>query len=327
MSDPLSALLPAIVLVVSLGLLVVAAGAFIRSAEAVGLRFGLSPFVLGITVVAFGTSFPELVSGVASVLQGASEVAVATVVGSNVTNILLILGVAAGLGNGLKVDHELVRVDLPFLFGSALLLWVFGYDGRVGSLEGVVGLCALGAYILYAASTPEAPTTTVGRSAAGIAPKVPADARPAVSVRTWLVFAGSAVLTQLGAYYTVESAVQLSTLLSVGSEVIAATAIAFGTSLPELVVSARAALDGKPEIAAGNVIGSNIFNALGVVGVSALFGPLTVPESIANFAMPAMVGVTVLAFFVLQEREVTRWDAWLLLVFYVAFMLQVLELG
>jgi len=322
----LSALLWACVLIVSLGVLLKAAGAFIRSAELIGLHFGLSPFVLGITVVAFGTSFPELVSGVTSVIRGVPEVAVGTAVGSNVTNILLILGIAAALGNGLVVNHEIVRVDLPFLFGSALMLWFFGFDGHVSTLEAILALAALAAYLLYAASSPGDPETAVGVSAAVVRP-VLAEGRPALETGNWIALLGSAVFTQLGAYYTVESAVELAGLLSVGAEVVATTVVAFGTSLPELVVSARAAREGKPEVAVGNVIGSNVFNSLGVVGVSALFGTVTVPESIAGFTLPAMVGATVLAFFVLQEREVTRWDAWLLVVLYLAFMVQVVGAG
>lgn len=322
----MSVLLWGAALLVSLAVLVRAADVFIRAAEEVGLHLGLSPFVLGVTVVAFGTSFPELVAGITSVLQGAPEIAVGTAVGSNVTNILLILGVAALLGKGLVVNYELVRVDLPFLFGSALLLWFFGYDGSISFLEGLIGLVGLSGYVLYAASSPDEPETTVGASAAQVAPALegPVAALPR---RVWVTLLVSIGLTQVGAYFTVESVVRVAASLSVGAEVIATTLVAVGTSLPELVVSARSASAGKPEVAVGNVIGSNIFNALGVVGVSALFGSLTVPASLAGFAMPAMVGVTVLAFFVLQEREVTRWDAWLLLVLFAAFLVQITRIG
>ena len=289
--------------------------------------FGLSPFVLGVTVVAFGTSLPELLAGVVGVVQGATDIAVATSVGSNVTNILLILGLSAAVGGGIRVDQELVRVDLPFLFGSTLLLWIFGYDGRIGWLEGVIGLAALGVYVAYAASDPQTPGTTVAATAADLAPKLQEPHRPTLSLWTWVALVVSAALTQAGAYGTVESAVAIAQALSVGNAIVAATAIALGTSLPELVVSVHSARRGKPEVAVGNVIGSNIFNALGVVGVSALFGTLAVPASIAGFALPAMVGVTVLAFFVLQEHEVTRWDAGLLLVLYAGFLLQVVRIG
>jgi cation:H+ antiporter len=323
----MSLLVSTVVLVVSLAVLIQAAGVFIRSAEAVGLRFGLSPFVLGVTVVALGTSLPELLSGIVSVVQGASEIAVGTAVGSNVTNILLILGCAAAVGGGLRVDHELVRVDLPFLFGSALLLWFLGYDGRVGPVEGVIALAGLAVYLAYAASTPDAPGTTVAASAANMAPRLGAPDGLRLTGRTWIALVVSAALTQAGAYGTVESAVSIAEQLMVGNAIVAATIVALGTSLPELVVSVRSAREGKPEVAVGNVIGSNIFNALGVVGMSALFGSLSVPASIAGFALPAMVGVTVLAFFVLQEHEVTRWDAWLLVVLYAGFTLQILRLG
>jgi len=318
----MDAAIPALTLVVSLVVLVWAADLFIRSAERIGLHLGLPPFAIGVTVLAFGTSFPELVSGVVSVLEGASEIGVGTVVGSNVTNLLLILGVSAALGRGLSVDHELVSVDLPFLFGSALLLWFFGYDGSVGRVEGVVALVALTVYIHYASRTPGHPETTVALSASELLPEKAAEAERLPAL-TWVWLVVGAVLTQLGAHFTVASIIDLSALLGVGNEIIATTVLALGTSLPELVVSARAARVGKPEIAVGNVIGSNIFNALGVVGVSALFGTLHVPPSIAGFAMPAMVGVTVLGFFVLQERRMTSWDAWLLLALYVGFLLQV----
>ncbi|MGH0038375.1 MAG: calcium/sodium antiporter [Myxococcota bacterium] len=308
----------------ALAALVWAAGVFIRAAERIGLHFGLPPFLIGVSLIAVGTSLPELVSGVAAVLGGASEIAVGTAVGSNVTNILLILGVSALLGGGLTVDHELVRVDLPFLFGSALLLWMFGADGSLGWPEGIVCIGALSAYLVYAASTPGHPETTVTAAAVEAAREVPKAARR-LPVRVWIELVVSAAVTQGAAWLTIESVVNLSQTLSVGTDVIATTAVALGTSLPELVVSARSAREGRPELAVGNVIGSNVFNALGVVGVSALCGALTVPPALAGFALPAMVGTTVLAFFVLQEREMTRWDGWLLIALYAGFLLQVLR--
>jgi cation:H+ antiporter len=310
----------ALAFIASLAVLVWAAGIFVGAAERIGLRFGLSPFLVGVTLIGLGTSLPELVSSVASVWAGASEIAVGTVVGSNITNILLILGVSAFLGGGLTVDYELIRVDLPFLFGSALMLWMFGYDGSIGPIEGLICLGALSGYLIYAASSPESPGTAVAAAAAEAAPSAPAPGR--IPARVWLALVGSAALTQVGAHFTVESVVELSKSIRIGADVIATTAVAFGTSLPELVVSARSARSGKPEMAVGNVIGSNVFNALGVIGISSLFGSLTVPPDLAGFMLPAMVGTTVLAFFVLQEREMTRWDAWLLLTLYGGFLLQ-----
>jgi cation:H+ antiporter len=317
-------LLWSLALLASLGCLVKASDYFLGAAERVGLGFGLSPFIVGVTIVAFGTSFPELVSGVVAVLEGASEIAVGTAVGSNVTNILLILGLAAVVGGGMKVAYELVRVDLPFLFGSSLALMLFAFDGSIGRVEGLLSLLALSIYLAYAVSSPDEPSTTVALSAVEVA-REPPRRRP--GWRTWLTILASGALIHVGAHFTVVSTLRVSELLGVGSEIIATSAIALGTSLPELIVSIRSAAAGKPEISIGNVIGSNVFNALGVIGVAALVGTLSVPSVLSTFALPVMIGVTVLGFFVLQEQEVTRWDGGLLLVLYVAFITQLVGLS
>ncbi len=137
----------------------------------------------------------------------------------------------------------------------------------------------------------------------------------------------SAAGVHFGAHFTIEAAVEISTMAAVPPEIIATSVIAFATSLPELIVSVRSAMQGRPEVAVGNVIGSNIFNALGVVGASALFGTLVVPASLTSFALPLMLGTTILCFFVLQEHEMTRWDGWLLLILYVGFVIELVGLG
>jgi cation:H+ antiporter len=311
----------ALVFAASLAALLKAADVFIVAAEKLGLRFGLPRFIIGVTIVAIGTSLPELVAAVASVWLGASEVAIGTAVGSNITNLLLILGVAAVVGGGLKVAYELVSVDLPYLFGSALLLTLFAYDGSVDALEGLLSLLGLAAYLVYTAQT-TGRSGTVGAIAAESVPKVSAS-----GASTWLRLAASAVVLQVSAHFTVEATVRLSGLLGVGSELLAASGVALGTSLPELFVSLRAARAGQPEIAVGNVIGSNLFNALGVVGVAALFGAVAAPAVIVSYALPCMVAVTILGFFVLQEREMTPWDGWLLLVLYAGFNLELFRVG
>lgn len=302
------------VLLLALFALVRGADIFMLAAESLGLAYGLSPFLIGVTIVAIGTSLPELMSGIAAVWSGASEIAAGTAIGSNVTNILLVLGAAALIGRGLRVDYELVRVDLPFLFGSALLLALFASDGGVGRFEALLCLAALAVYLVYAAGASERPQTTVAAAAAEFE-----GPETAVGWRVWLSLAFGAVLLQAGASFTVEAAVRLSAIVGIGNEIIAASVIAVATSLPELSVSVRSARAGKPELAVGNVIGSNIFNALGVVGGAALFGTVRVPDAMLTFGLPSMLGATVLCFFVLQEREMTHWDGWLLLILYVAF--------
>jgi cation:H+ antiporter len=287
-------LLQGLFLAVCLGALPVTAGMFLSASEKIGLRLGVPPFVVGISVVAFGTSAPELVASIIAVLSGASEIVPGAVIGSNVTNILLVLAAAAIAGRGLRVDYDLVRVDLPFLFGSALLFTLCAFDGGVGALEGVLLLCALVIYIAYAV--------------------VPGDGGSTL--------AAGLVGLQLAAWGTVRAVVSLAALTPFGTDVLATSLVAAGTSLPELVVSLRAARQGKAELAVGNVIGSNVFNVLGVAGVAALCGAVHVTPELAGFGLASLLGATVLCFFVLQEREVTRWDGGLLLVLYAAFMLQ-----
>ncbi len=323
------------ILLVSLAALVKGADWFLGAAERAGLRIGLSPFIIGVTLLGVGTSLPELLSGITSVLAGASEIAAGTAVGSNVTNILLILGSAALMGGGLVVAYELVRVDLPFLFGSALLLALLAVDGEVGRLDGLVSLAALAVYVAYTVSTKEDPASVVGKAAVEAVEEetgaVGSSAQDTEERRTgatgdWIALGGGLVLLQVGAYGAVGSVTRLSELLGVGSGVLAASLVAIGTSLPELSVTIRSAQAGRPELAVGNVIGSNIFNALGVVGGTALFGTVLFTPPILHFAVPAMIGATVLGFFVLQEREMTRWDGWLLLILFAAFTIQLYRL-
>lgn len=139
-------------------------------------------------------------------------------------------------------------------------------------------------------------------------------------VKNWLILAVSSFFIFVGAKYTVDAVVAMSQILGIGKEIIAASAIALGTSLPELTVSIRAARKGKSEIAIGNIVGSNIFNVFAVMGIPALFGVLVIPQTILSFALPLMIIVTMLFFFMMQEKTITKWEGYLLLIFYVFFL-------
>ena len=306
-----------LILAISLAALPVAAEIFLSSCERIGLRFGVPPFILGITLVAFGTSAPELIASIFAVLRGSSEIVAGTVIGSNVTNILLVLAVAATAAGGLRVDTDLVRVDLPFLFGSACLFSLCAFDGSIGAIEGLILALALGVYIAYAAHPGSG-----GPSLGSLHPIRSAPPPIDIGIGTVLAALGGLAALQVAAWGAVEGVVGLAALTPFGSDVLAASLVAVGTSLPEVVVSTRAARQGKAELAVGNVIGSNVFNVLGVAGLSAFFGSLHVTHQLATFGLASLLGSTVLCFFVLQEREITRWDGGLLLVLWIGFMLQ-----
>jgi cation:H+ antiporter len=300
------------VLIVSLAALIKASDWFTAAAERVGLALGMPAFVVGMTIVAVGTSLPELVASILAVLRGASEYVAGNVVGSNIANLLLVLGLAAIVDGHLRVRFELVHVDLPFLAGSAFFLALVLWDGQVGRIEALLCLTGLAIYGWYVLSAkPSVLTEPVSE-----AEQAPRPAWP----RTGLVLLGSAGLIYVGADYTVRSVVEIAQLVGIGAELIAASAVALGTSLPEVAVTVAAARRGQPEMAVGNVLGSNVLNSFAVVGISGLFGRLTVPDSLLEFAVPVMLIATILAFFMIMEKEMTKWEGWLMILFYVYFI-------
>jgi len=253
------------VLGLSIAVLLRASDYFTDSAETVGLSFRIPAFVVGVTIVAVGTSLPELVSSIIAVLAGSSEIVAGNVVGSNIANIFLVLGIAAIISGGLRTSYELVRVDLPMLVGSAFLLTVFIWDGVFNIYEGILSLLAFIIYVSYAVHTQ--------RERKFKKPiEKPEESR--ISTKTILILLVSSVFIYIGAKFTIDSVIQLSNILNIGTEILAASVIALGTSLPELVVSLRAASRGKKEIAMGNILGSNIFNSLVVMGIPVFFGTL-----------------------------------------------------
>ena len=314
-----------LILIVSLFVLIKASDYFTDSAERIGIFFGMPAFIVGVTIVAVGTSLPELISSIIAVLRNSSEMVVGNVLGSNIANIFFVLGIAAVVARKkIKIGYELIHVDLPILVGSAFLLAATIWDGKFTLFEALLCLAALVVYFAYA--------THIGKKhpGAGITKELKSKMREIkgrmengvrrLDPKVWLTFVISAVLIFIGAKYTVEAVINLSELLNIGKAVIAATAVGLGTSLPELSVCISAVRKGKTEMAVGNVLGSNIFNALGVMGISALFGVLVIPTNMLMFALPIMLLGTILYFFITQDREITKWEGWLLLIFYVFFI-------
>lgn len=307
------------VFVVAVVALVLSADWFTAGAEELGLYLGMAPYVVGVTIVAIGTSLPELVSSIFAVVQGSPEIVAGNVVGSNLTNIFLVLGIAAIIGKRLSVSHELIHVDLPMLVASAAFLGVSVWDGVVTALEGTL-LC-LGAlvYLVYAVN--------ISRQRGRLHEEIEEDLEEELEVvegrldrKVWARLLGGAVLLYFSAEYTVRSVIELSLLLDIGADVIAISAVALGTSLPELVVSVVASRRGNLEVAMGNVLGSSVFNSFAVLGIAALIVPVPVASSVLMLGVPMMLIATLLFFFMAQDREITRWEGLLLVLFYVLFL-------
>lgn len=301
-----------IVFVVSLAVLIKSSDYFTDAAEEIGKYFGLPPFIIGVTIVAIGTSLPELASSILAVMGGSSEIVIGNVVGSNITNICLVLGLSAIIGKKMKIAHELIHVDLPLLFGSAALLGLCVMDGNFSFSEALICLGLLVVYLSY--------TVKSEKSDKEIKKELGKQPKKQISPMTYIGLVISVFFIYLGAKYTITSVVNLSQILNIATNIIAVTAVALGTSLPELVVSLTAARKGKCEIAVGNILGSNIFNALAVMGFSGLFGNLIIPQEILFFSLPMMIVATLLYYFITQDKEITRWEGWMLFIFYIFFI-------
>ena len=298
-----------IILILSLAVLVKSSDGFVQSAERIGRAFGLPAFIIGVTIVALGTSLPELISSIMAVIKGSSEIVTGGVVGSNIANICLILGIGMVLAKKLDISHNLLYVDLPFLVGSAGLMAFLIWDGGLTFLEGLILLGAALVYVHY--------TITHRQEQSEEEPKISAEK---ITWKTILILLGSCLGLFLGAKFTIDSVIELSALLGIGTEIIAMSLIAVGTSLPELMVTISAVRKGHAELAVGNVIGSNVFNSLVVMGIPVWWGELFVPKNILTFSLPLMLGVTLLCFFMTQEKQITRWEGGLLLLFYAVFL-------
>lgn len=327
----------ALLFVFSLAILLKASDLFTTAAARVGLSLGLSPFIVGATVVAGGTSLPELANALLASVRGVPAIVIGNVVGSNIANLLIVIGLAAVIGGRIRVERELMRVDLPMLAASAVFLLVAVWNTPFVWYEGLLGLLGLTVYVHFTVSRPARLDETVQELVEEHGD--PGEQPPSVDepeldmggaragVRTYLLLVGSLVLVFASADLLVRSIVAIAVEFDVGTEVIALTAVSIGTVLPEIAVSVSAVRRGDPEIAVGNVLGSNIFNAFIVVGVASFVAPLSIPVNVRSYALPVMVLATTLYFFIAQDREITRWEGAILLILYGVFLVNLLGLA
>ncbi len=315
-------ILTIILLVAGLALLVGGAEILVRGATRLSLALGISPLVVGLTVVAYGTSSPEVAVTLQAGFAGDTDLALGNVIGSNIANVLLVLGLAA-LVAPLIVRSQLVRFDVPIMIGASVLLLVLALDGRIGRLES--GILAVGA-IIYSAVVLYIGTRRGSRAAAAV--DLPNDSvtvqrtgRRTVLWNLGYVVVGLGLLV-LGSDWLVGGAVEIATALGVSQMIIGLTVVAIGTSLPEIATSMLAAFKGERDLAVGNVVGSNIFNIFLVLGVAGFIVPvdIPVPSSALNFDLLVMIAVAVAClpiFF--TGAEIARWEGGVFVGYFIAY--------
>lgn len=310
-----------VLFVLGLAFLVLGGELVIRGASRTAARLGIPPLVIGLTVVAYGTSAPELAVSVQSAFGGQADIAIGNVVGSNVFNILFVLGLSAVL-TPLVVAQQLVRFDVPLLIGASVLMEVLGLDGRLGRLDGLLlfaGVLTYTVVVIRQSRKPQAAPIDAeyeheyGRSA-----------RSSGLLANLLLIAGGVALLVVGSRWLVAGAVTLARSLGVSELIIGLTIVAVGTSLPEVVTSVVAALRGERDIAVGNAVGSSIFNILSVLGLASLLSPtgIAVSEPALHFDIPVMIAVAVACLPVFFTGYViARWEGLLFLTYYGIYTL------
>lgn len=299
------------VFIVSLIALVKGADWLLSSAEKIGLSFGFSHFIVGVVIVGLGTSFPEIASSIVAVLQGAPEIVAANAIGSNITNILLIVGFASVIGGRLVVTKNLIDLDLPLLAVSTALFLGIVMDKTITIGESVLLLALFVIYFLY---------TLLHREDMGNGHSEDEEPHPQAGLRDYLILLVGIGGLLVGAKYLIDAVIALSEIMNIATGVIALAAVAFGTSLPELIVSIKAARDNKPEVALGNIFGSNVFNMLLVVGIPGLFATLTLDEQTFTLGLPVMIVATLLFVISGISRRIHIYEGAMYLVIYIFFL-------
>ena len=307
------------------GLIFLATGGelLVRGASRLAALAGISPLVIGLTVVSFGTSSPELAVSIQASLAGKSDIAVGNVVGSNIFNILFILG-ACALVSPLVVAVQLIRREVPFMIAVSLLLIGQAFDGAISWFDGFILFSLLIGYIIWSiyASRQEREEVIAEYAREFGSTKLPAQRKGMVLLLNIGFIVVGLVLLAIGSDWLVEGATSLARAFGVSDVVIGLTIVAAGTSLPEVVASIVATLKRERDIAIGNAIGSNIFNILGILGLSALVTPggLTVAPSVVAFDLPVMIAVAFAALPIfISGLSINRWEGLLFLAYYVAY--------
>lgn len=319
-----------VMLIVGLVLLVMGAELLVRGATRIAALAGIPPLIVGLTVVSFGTSAPELAVSIQAALSGQADIALGNVIGSNIFNVLAILGLSA-LVAPLVVSRQLVRLDVPVMIGVSGLLLLLALDGDISRVDGLILLLGAVGYtgflVIQARSdSPQSPaSSTTGDEFAVEYGEVSAGGVRAWGVNLGLVGMGLLLLV-LGSNWLVDGAVTIAAALGISQLVIGLTVVAAGTSLPELATSLIASMRGERDIAVGNVVGSNIYNILLILGMAAVLGNgVAVIPGVLHFDLPVMVAVAVAClpiFF--TGYAIARWEGAVFLGYFVAYIAYVI---
>jgi len=291
----------------------------VRGATRIAVSLRISPLLIGLTVVAFGTSMPEMVAGAVAAWNGNTDIVLGNVFGSNIANVGLILGVAALL-RVVPVRLQLLRREVPLMLLATVAVYAIAAGGRVERWHGALLFAGLIGFTVLAMQFARQERATVEREFARFSDEIGRARRPGILVDVVWVIAGLVALA-IGARLLVSSAVQLARTVGISEFLISVSIVAIGTSLPELATSVVASLRGESDVLVGNIVGSNVFNLLGALGISALIRPLPVASEIVRVDLPVVLAFGIAMLVTLRwHRAVVRWEGALLLAGYVVYL-------
>ncbi len=309
-----------VLFLVGIVLLIGGAELLVRGASRLAVSVGISPLVVGLTVVAFGTSSPELAVQIQASFVGQADIAIGNVVGSNICNILLVLGLASVV-TPMAVSRQLVKIDVPLMVIVSVALYVLASDHVVGRLDGALFFTTVVLYTTWLVRTSRK-NQKIGKDLPSVADAVEEEPQPpgmAWLANLGLIVVGLALLV-LGARWLVDGAVTFARLFGISELVIGLMIVAVGTSLPEIATSVVAGLKGERDMVVGNVVGSNIFNILAVLGIASLISPVGVSVAALRFDIPIMIAVALLCLPVFFSGSVvSRWEGGLFVAYYAAY--------
>jgi cation:H+ antiporter len=307
----------------SLAVLIFSANRFTKAAESIGAFFNMSQIVIGIFIVGLGTSLPELFSGSLSVMRGHSEILSGNIIGSNISNILLITGVIlAASKKGIDLKSLYIFIDLHFLMGSFFYFCLIAYDGEIKMYEAVAGFIIFFIYSRYLISSSEKGSEMEDLENT-MEPGNKRKTKKEFPIKSLAILLATCVGIYFGADYTVSSLGEIATMMNVPSSIIALTLLSLGTTLPELVVNIGAIRAGKAELALGNILGSCTFNIFVIPGIASLFGAIHVPDGLLGFPLPVMVGSGILFYMLTADKKMSVYEGYLFIALYAVFILQI----
>lgn len=310
-------LLQIILLIVGFVMLIKGADWFVEGASKIADKFGIPQLVIGLTIVAMGTSAPEAAVSISAAMKQNAGITIGNVVGSNIMNIFLILGITSVI-TAISVQQSTIKYEIPFLIAVSILLPILGVvgGGNISRLDGVIFWVCFILYLLY--------LLHMAKKGQAVMEEVPeSEASDSILKMLIMVVVGGGLIV-FGSDVTVDAATEIAKIFGMSDRLIGLTIVAFGTSLPELITSVTAGIKGKADIAVGNIVGSNLFNILFVVGTTALITPVVFASNFIIDSTIAVLAAVMLILFVMKEHKLKRTGGILMLISYAAYFIYLL---